>query len=212
MMSIDGKAFTIQCVNRNKEIINLRMKNMPDFDEMGNIIQIGKKIQSMYCILLGFLFALVFTFIISYMWFVRLPEKSDLECAYMLILLLAYGSYCISVNTIGKTLKRRFVIRGGCDYIWRYMETYNDERWNKLLSTIEGYRVLLDVDFHQSTIDTNVDISFGRKCFTLYLPDRMCEIFWLEVIVRDPTLNKDTVEFDFLRSELKVPMNFDYDH
>lgn len=205
----------IRCVNSKKEIINLCMKNMPDFDEMENIIQIGKKIQRMYRILLGFVAALMFTFIISCMWFVRPPAKSNLACVYMIVLYLVYVFYCISVKAIGMALERRIIVQQGCDYVWQYLETYSKARWDELLSHIKGYRTLLDIDFPKGTDDTNVnmDILFGKgkTFFVFFLPDRVCDIFWLDDIIRNPMLNENIVEFDFLKNELSVPMEFECD-
>lgn len=208
MMPTGENAFTIQCINSKKEIINLRIKNTPDIDEMANIIQIGKKIQRMYCILLGLVIVLVFSFIVSCMWFLRPPAKSDLTCVYMIVLSLIYVVYCISSKAIGLALEKRIVMKKGCDYVWRYMETYDKERWNELLSYTKGYRTLLDIGFSKSTDEADMVISFGRTFFMLCLTDCVCEIFWLKNIIRNPTLNKNRVEFDFLKNELKVPLGF----
>lgn len=220
-MSYNVNDFNIQCINRKKEIINLHMKNMPDCDELANIIRIDKKLDFIDCILFAMAIVLTFTFIISSMFFFTPRAKSSLACVYMIILISVYAFYFLLLGTIKTALKKRIVIRKSCDYIWKYMEVYSDPDWDDLMANVRGAQALIHIPFAKFSItnndplqdldDMSISITFSKSFFALDLEKHMCEIFWVKDIISDCKLENDTMEFDFLKNELRVPMKFAYD-
>lgn len=221
MMLYNVKDFGIQCINRKKEIINLHMKNMPDCDEVANIIRIDKKLHFIDCILFAMAIVLTFTFIICNMCFFTPEAKSSLACVYMIILIIVYAFYFLLLGNIKTALKKRVVIRKSCDYIRKYMDVYSDPDWDDLMANVRGAQALIHIPFAKFSItnndplqdldDMSISITFSKSFFALDLEKHMCEIFWVKDIISDCKLENDTVEFDFLKNELRVAMKFAYD-
>lgn len=211
-MSYNVKDFNIQCINRKKEIINLHMKNMPDCDELANIIRIDKKLDFIDCILFAMAIVLTFTFIICNSNFAFFNSFRNLVIILAVLLLL---------GNIKTALKKRVVIRKSCDYIRKYMDVYSDPDWDDLMANVRGAQALIHIPFAKFSItnndplqdldDMSISITFSKSFFALDLEKHMCEIFWVKDIISDCKLENDTVEFDFLKNELRVPMKFAYD-
>lgn len=128
-----------------------------------------------------------------------------------------------------KIMEERIIKREGCDYIRQYMKEYSGDNRAILIAsvakadsilnllnarTLTGTLLYKDPEAHW----TNITISYSREYFMLdwisYAENGdqldQYEVFRVGNFIKNYMVEKDIIEFDFMKNELRVPLEFEF--
>lgn len=149
------KDFTILCITSNKENVKLRIRNMPDSDEREKINFIEKKVEHLFRIyfrLIVVFFSMDMVCVFGGLIVGTINQVlGDLIFGYLnfwipiISIIVFFGSIVSSFLKI--ILRKYFVKKENCDFIWRYLKGYSNENWNCLKRTVgKTYSILSLLD------------------------------------------------------------------
>lgn len=125
-------------------------------------------------------------------------------------------------------MEERIIKKEGCDYILQCMKEYSGDNWAILIAPVEKADSILNL-LNARTLTgtllykapearwTNITISYSREYFMLdwisYAENGdqldQYEVFRVGNFIKNGMVEKDTIEFDFIKNELRVPLEFD---
>ena len=224
-MPDDIKDFIIFCTNtkeEKEEIIKLRIKNMPDSDEREMIAFLDKKKKYLLDI-----FYFVTGWSVFVCIFLMLKHKDALFAFFFFFGLLLV---CILKVAFEETLWKYFIKWNGNELLLQYLKDYSAQEWRCLQNTIEkaysilnllnartpeGMLVSANPQNQAAAISIVFYVSYFKMNWTSYAENgdqiQKEDLFNIGHVIKNCKLEKDTVEYDFLKNELRVPLNFIYD-
>lgn len=226
-MPDDVKDFIILCINDKRETVKLRIKNMLDFNEREEIAFLEKKTRQLMHVFYTLLIAMGCSLVICCFW-TLMNKDSWFVYVCWIVLLLGFIACCVFKEYLEKIFRKYFIKRRRCDFLCQYLKGYSDADWICLKDTVEKAHDILAL-LHIRTPEGNllytdphnyaasITITYGKTSFKLdcvsYTENgdqiQTHKLFNTENFIKNCKLEKDTVEYDFLKNELRVPLEFE---
>lgn len=140
---------------------------------------------------------------------------------------LLFFTYLLII--FGNIIEERIIKREGCDYIRQFVKEYSGDNRAILIDFVEkadSILNLLNARALKGTLLykdseacwTNITISFNREYFMLdwisYAENgdqlNQYEVFRVGNFIKNCMVGKDIIEFDFIKNELRVPVEFEF--
>lgn len=218
------KDFIIFCTNTKGEVVKLRIKNMPDLDERGEIAFLEKKTEHLMNIFYILSVVIGCSMIVSFLWTLKHMDDSF---AYMcwIGILLAFIGCCVLKVFLKEIFRKHFIRKNGCEFLQRYLKDYSDQEWGRLKHTVEmthsilgllnartpeGTLVSADPQNQAAAISIDFCINYFKMKWKSYAGNgdqiQKEDLFKAGHVIKNCKLEKDTVEYDFLKNEFRVPL------
>lgn len=222
--------FTVFYTNSKKKVAKLRIKNMLDSDEREMIAFLEKKLNflsKIFCTIYYMLLIVGICFlIVCFFWMIK-PSDNSFVCVYFIgILLFLLGIFILRefheeiLWYFIKLIKKE---KNECDFLLQYLEDYREvsllmSRTYSILSlfdarTSEGTLILEDPKNQAAVIRIVFYKTYLRMKWISYAGngDQIPKDyqFHIEHVIKNCKLEEDTVEYDFMKEELRIPMKFD---
>lgn len=153
------------------------------------------------------------------------------ECGIAMVFFTIVGllSFTYLLIIFMQIIEERIIKKEGCDYIWQYMKEYSGDNWAILIASVEKADSILNL-LNARTLTgtllykdpearwTNITISYNREYFMLdwisYAENGdqldQYEVFRVRNFIKNCMVGKDIIEFDFMKNELRVPLEFKF--
>lgn len=153
------------------------------------------------------------------------------ECGIAMVLFTIVGLLFFTYLLIifMQIMEERIIKKEGCDYIWQCMKEYSGDNWAVLIASVEKADSILNLLNARTLIGTllykdpearwtNITISYSREYFMLdwisYAENGdqldQHEVFRVVNFIKNCMVGKDIIEFDFMKNELRVPLEFEF--
>lgn len=223
------KDFIIFCTNTNEESVKLHIKNMPDSDERENIAFLKKKTKYILNIFYVLLIACWCSMIACCVWTWKHADDGFVYVLWIGLLLFFVGS-CAFKSFFEEIFRKHLIRKNGCEFMQQYLKDYSVQEWRRLQYMVErAYSILslLDARTPEGTlmyanlqnqaavVSIVFRVSYFKLEWTSYAKNgdqiQKEDLFNTGHVIKNCKLEKDTVEYDFLKNEFRVPLNFIYD-
>lgn len=212
-MSDNVKDFIIFCTNTEGEVVKLHIKNMLDSDERRKVAFYSKREAYLMYIVSALLIGMFCSIIVGC--FVGLKYiEGVVKCTVFAMILLTFIKCCISKSTN--------------KFYSQYFNIYRQQEWKRFSDTVEKtYSILslLNAKTSEGTLLSEnpqnqaaaISIVFCRTYFQMnwisYAGNgdqrQKDDRFNIERVIKNCKFEKDTVEYDIIKNELRVPLEYE---
>lgn len=220
--------FFIYYTNSKDEIYKFHVKNMLDSDEREKIPFLEDKVKPLLNIADKIFYVLLIisicSIIVSLFWMMQPQDGYSSLYSIICSLLLGIVCFCLRIPCDEIFLKH-YIKRYECEFLLQYLKDCSSREWGLLKHKIYAILSLLDAKTPEGTLFSEdlpkqaaaVGIVFEKTSFKVnwisYAGNgdqiQRDELFNIEHVIKNCKLEKDVVEYDVMKNELRVPVEFD---